>query len=61
MAWKNFSATRVFRGVTYHIQVERAGDGNSVSLVVDGKAIAGNIVPLPKNGNKTVRVQATLK
>jgi cellobiose phosphorylase len=59
-AWKVFSVTRVFRGVTYHIEVERAGEGNSVSLVVDGQAIEGNIVPLPVNGNRNVTVRATL-
>jgi len=61
MAWKKFSATRIFRGVMYNIQVERAGDGNAVSLVVDGKAIDGNIMPLPTNENKTVRVHVTVK
>jgi cellobiose phosphorylase len=60
-AWKGFSATRVFRGVTYHIEVERAGEGNSVSLAVDGKAIEGNLVPLPINDNQIVTVRATLK
>lgn len=59
-AWKNFRATRVFRGVTYDILVERAGDGNSVSLVADGELVNGNVVPLPRDGRKRVEVRVTL-
>ena len=47
MDWQGFTATRIFRGVTYHITVERQGGGNTVSLVVDGKPVEGNIAPLP--------------
>jgi cellobiose phosphorylase len=59
--WRGFRAKRVFRGVTHDIKVERAGDGNAASLVVDGKAIDGNVVPLPKDGQKQVMVQVTLR
>ncbi len=59
-AWQNFSATRVFRGATYHITVERAGKGNTGSLVVDGKIITGNIVPLPTDGRNQIYVQVVL-
>lgn len=45
--WKGFKATRVYRGCTYHIDVERTGNGNSVSLVVNQVKITGNIIPLP--------------
>ncbi len=58
--WPGFTATRVFRGVTYHIRVKRAGTGNSVSLVVDGQPVAGNIVPLPPEGVTAVAVEGTL-
>jgi cellobiose phosphorylase len=58
--WPSFSATRVFRGVTYDIAVERAGEGNHVSLVVDGAPIAGNIVPLPPAGQTRVAIRATV-
>ena len=58
--WPGFTATRVFRGVTYHITVERAGPGNSVALVVDGQPVAGNLVPLLPNGKQEVEVQVTL-
>jgi cellobiose phosphorylase len=56
--WPSFTATRVFRGVTYHIDVQRAGSGNNVSLMVDGQSVAGNLVPL--NGQKEVEVKVML-
>ncbi|UCC64185.1 MAG: glycosyl transferase, partial [Anaerolineae bacterium] len=58
--WRGFKATRLFRGVTYHISVERAGDGNAVSLTVDGRPIEGNIVPPPPAGWAKVVVEANL-
>ena len=59
-AWDGFTATRVFREVTYHIQVERRGPGNAVALTVDGRPIAGNVVPLPLPGCAEVRVEVAL-
>jgi cellobiose phosphorylase len=59
--WCGFKARRVFRGVTYHISVERVGAGNTVSLTVDGKPIEGNVVPLPPAGQAEVTVKATLE
>jgi cellobiose phosphorylase len=58
--WPGFTATRVYRGVTYRVTVERAGTGNEVSLLVDGRPVAGDIVPLPPEGATEVRVQVTL-
>jgi cellobiose phosphorylase len=58
--WPGFEATRVFRGVTYHISVERAGDGNGLSLSVDGELIQGTVVPLPQDDRRTVRVGVIL-
>jgi len=58
--WPGFKATRVFRGVTYHITVERAGPGNTVSLTVDGQPVKGNIVPLPSASQTEVAVEAVL-
>jgi cellobiose phosphorylase len=58
--WDGFHAMRVFRGVTYRIQVTRKGAGNGVSLLVDGQPIAGNIVPLPQRSAKEVRVEVGL-
>jgi cellobiose phosphorylase len=58
--WPGFQATRVFRGVAYHINVRRAGAGNTVSLVVDGQPVAGNVVPLPPEDTAEVTVEVTL-
>jgi cellobiose phosphorylase len=44
--WTGFEATRIYRGVTYHITVKRQGEGNRVSLMVDGEPIDGNVIPL---------------
>ncbi|HET90123.1 MAG TPA: glycosyl transferase [Chloroflexi bacterium] len=59
--WPGFTAARVFRGVTYHITVEREGRGNQVSLTVDGQAVADNLVPLPPAGQRDVYVRAILR
>lgn len=58
--WSGFKATRVFRGVTYNISVQRAGTGNNVTLEVNGEGIEGNIVPLPGPGVKEMEVNITL-
>ncbi len=55
-SWPGFQATRQFRGVTYHIDVRRAGPGNAVALTVDGQPVAGDVVPLPAAGKNEVRV-----
>jgi cellobiose phosphorylase len=43
--WKHFSVKRVFRGVTYNIDVKRIGPGGEVSLSIEGEKIGGNIIP----------------
>ncbi len=58
--WPGFEATRIFRGVTYKITVERAGPGNSAELTVDGTPIEGNVVPLPAAGTRQVAVKVEL-
>jgi cellobiose phosphorylase len=58
--WPGFKITRVFRGVTYHISVERAGKGNTVSLTVDGQSVEGNVIPPPPADQAEVIVQAFL-
>ncbi|MEM2823527.1 MAG: hypothetical protein QXF69_05465 [Thermofilaceae archaeon] len=59
--WSGFRMTRVFRGVTYHIDVKRVGRGNKVrSIRVEGRAIEGDIVPLPPEGVTSVRVEVEL-
>jgi cellobiose phosphorylase len=59
-AWTGFKASRIFRGVTYRINVKRAGPGNRVSLLVDGKKIAGDIVPLPPAGTKEISAEVLI-
>ncbi len=58
--WPGFEATRTFRGVRYEIAVRRAGPGSAVSLVVDGRPVPGDVVPLPPAGTGRVRVEVTL-
>jgi len=59
--WPGFEATRVFRGVTYRITVERAGDGNKVSLAADGQPISGDIVPSPPDGVEEIAIRVQLE
>jgi len=44
-SWDGFNMNRIFRGVSYEINIERVGTGNSVQLIVDGEKIEGNIIP----------------
>jgi len=59
-SWRGFKATRKYRGVTYHITIERGGDGNRISLSVDGTPVKGDTVPPPTDGRKEVFVKGTL-
>ncbi|MGC9399486.1 MAG: GH36-type glycosyl hydrolase domain-containing protein [Anaerolineae bacterium] len=59
--WEGFSATRLFRGVTYRITVQREGPGDEVALSVDGTPIEGTVIPLPKAGVTEVTVDARLR
>jgi cellobiose phosphorylase len=59
--WPGFTATRMFRGTRYEISVRREGDGVSASLVVDGRPVDGDLVPLPPEGTATVVVAVTLR
>ncbi len=58
-SWPGFTATRIFRGVTYRITVERQGPGNEVALTVDGEAVAGNVAPVVSD-RREVSVRAIL-
>ncbi len=60
-AWKGFSATRIFKGVHYHITVKRRGTGNTVHLTVEGRKVEGNIIPPPPPGVTKVSVVAMLE
>jgi cellobiose phosphorylase len=59
-AWAGFEVQRQFRGATYEIAVRREGPGNNVSLTVNGKPIAGNVIPVIAPG-QTVTVEAVLR
>jgi cellobiose phosphorylase len=58
--WPGFTATRLFRGVTYKITIERQGEGNQIALTVDGKPVEGNVVTPPADGRKEVTVKGIL-
>ena len=58
--WHGFTATRILRGVTYHITVERVGKGNAVSLTVDGQRLDGDTVPPPAPDQTEVTVTVQL-
>jgi cellobiose phosphorylase len=59
-SWPGFKAHREFRGTAYEISVRRQGPGNAVHIVVDGKAVTGDVVPLPQPGTPTVSVEVVL-
>jgi cellobiose phosphorylase len=59
-SWPGFTATRVYRGVTYKISIERKGKGNQIALTVDGVALEGNIVPPPTDDRKEIEVKGIL-
>ena len=60
-AWEGFEAVRNYRGVRYEISVKREGPGNEVSLEVDGKPIAGTIIPSPEKDTTTVKIKAVVR
>ena len=61
VSWKGFSVHRVFQGVSYDINVRRAGSGNRVRLTVDGRAVEGNLVPRPPAVVNRVSVDVILE
>jgi cellobiose phosphorylase len=51
--------TRTFRGAEYEITInnpEKKAKGYEIELIVDGKAVSGNVVPDFKSGKHTVAV-----
>jgi cellobiose phosphorylase len=58
-SWKSFDAQRLFRGVRYHIHVERQGPGNSTSITVDDQPLKGDVIPIP-TGKKDLNVSVIL-
>ncbi|EAR10832.1 GH36-type glycosyl hydrolase domain-containing protein [Reinekea blandensis] len=60
-AWDSYRVTRVFRGVTYQIQINNPAHvcRGVASMTVNGDAVEGNIIPLQSEGS-TVEVVVTL-
>jgi cellobiose phosphorylase len=58
--WDGFSVTRNYRDVRYEITVKREGAGNSVSLLVDGQPVDGDVIPLSEGKNR-IEVLVTIK
>lgn len=58
--WQGFQATRIFRGVTFEITVERASGEEEPGLYIAGKQLEGKVVPLPPSGLETIMVHVLL-
>jgi len=60
--WKTFTVTRRFRGNTYIIEVKnpKAKQRGVKNLIVDGKELPGNLLPISPPQPKPIHVQATL-
>jgi len=58
--WGEFKVTRRFRGATYRITVRqpKGGTGRVTRLTVDGRAVEGNLVPLPTRPDQVFEVEA---
>jgi cellobiose phosphorylase len=61
--WDGFSATRAFRGTTYRIKVQKQPGvtGRVSGLLIDGRPIAGSLIPLPDQPGGTIEVQAHIE
>ncbi len=61
--WSGFTVSRRFRGTTYRITVEKepGRTGRVGSLVVDGQAVPGNIIPAPSEPGGIVEVSALIE
>jgi len=61
--WKGFTVTRKFRGNTYEIEVKNPkGKQSGVrQLTVNGKPVAGNLLPVVPPQSQPIRVQAILE
>jgi len=59
--WKGYKVSRVYRGVRYNIEVKNPSKVNKgiVKLVVDGKEVKGNVIPVAK-GKAEVKVEAVM-
>jgi len=58
--WGDFKVTRRFRGATFNITVRKAkgATGRVARLTLDGRAVGGNLVPLPTRPGQSFDVEA---
>jgi cellobiose phosphorylase len=47
-----YTVTRKCRGATYQIRVKNSGKGGRARLTVDGKAVAGDVIPWARPGSE---------
>ena len=59
--WSGFSVKRLFRGVLFNIKIERRGEGNKITLFIDGEALPDNILRIGLMKKKEVEVLAVLE
>jgi cellobiose phosphorylase len=61
-AWKGFSVVRQYRGGVYHVKVNNPNGlcCGVKSLVVDGRRVAGNLLPPPTAPGQAIQVEVTL-
>ena len=57
--WDGFTASRLYRGARYNITVKNPNHicKGVKKMIVDGKEIAGNVIPVSANGEHTVEVE----
>jgi cellobiose phosphorylase len=54
--WDKFTCIRRFRGNDYHIQVQRRGPGNKISIVVNDQQLENTLVPVTQKKGQTFNV-----
>lgn len=59
--WSDFSVTRLFRGVRFHINVKRKGMGNKITLFLDGIPLPENIIRMEAFKKKEIEILAILE
>ena len=58
--WAECRVSRKFRGVMYHITLRRAGEGNQISMLLDGEPAAGDVILIPPKERTEVTVEVTV-
>ncbi|MBA7574769.1 Cellobiose phosphorylase [subsurface metagenome] len=54
--WSRFKVTRVFRGKNYEITVQRSANIDALKIVVNGKNIEGNFIPVNLETSNPIQV-----